>query len=176
MNLDRDPVVNVIYAGIKSPIELCIENNAERAALILMYASIDSLTKLGLPSDREESTRNDYAAWCDRYLIFNSKHKVAGIEWYAARCGFLHNYTAESKLSADGKVRIISYYGDEMGSDIVYQPEIEPNMVLVNLDRLIDVFCNGLDKFVVDLYANNDHSVIEKRFNKMFHIFTYGNS
>ena len=173
MDLNRDPVVNVIYTGIKAPVELCINNNAERAALILMYASIDSLAKLGLPSDREKSTRNDYAAWCDKYLIFNSKNKVTGLEWYAARCGFLHNYTAESNLSNDGKVRMLSYYSDDKGSDIIYQPTESPDLVLIKTERLIEVFFKGLDLFIVDLYKNVDHSVIENRFNKMFHLFTY---
>ena len=173
MDMNRDPVVNVIYQGIKAPIELCMHNNAERAALILLYASIDSLAKLGLPSDRETSTRNDYAAWCDKYLIFKSNNKVSGLEWYAARCGFLHNYTAESNLSNKGKVRMLSYYSDDNGSDIVYQPAESPDLVLVKTERLIEVFFQALDAFVVDLYKNIDHSVIEKRFNIMFHLFTY---
>ena len=171
--MSRDPVVNVIYQGIKEPIVLCMQNNAERAALILLYASIDSLAKLGLPSDRESSTRNDYAAWCDKYLVFKSNCKVSGLEWYAARCGLLHNYTAESDLSNNGKVRMLSYYGDDNGSDIIYQPTESPDLVLVKTEKLIEAFYQALDSFVVDLYKNVDHSVIEKRFNKMFHLFTY---
>ena len=68
MNIKRDPVINVIYEGIKAPIKLCMENNAQRAALQLMYAAIDSLAKLGLPEGKLESTRQDYAEWCEKYL------------------------------------------------------------------------------------------------------------
>ena len=173
MDIANDPVINVIYQGIKSPIELCMNNNSERAALLLMYAAIDSLTKLGLPEGQEESTRTDYAAWCEKYLKFQNQETINGLEWFAARCGLLHNYTAESKLSKDGKVRMIGYYSGE-GPDIVYAREESENLVMVRTEGLIDVFYKALDVFVVDLFVNNEKGTIEKRLDKMFHILPYG--
>ena len=91
MDINRDPIINVIYKGIKEPVTLCMKNNCERAALLLIYAAIDSLTKLGLPEGQTSSTRKDYADWCEKYLLFDSSEKIKGIEWFAARCGLLHN-------------------------------------------------------------------------------------
>lgn len=167
-NPERDPVVNVIYEGIKNPIKLCAENQMERAALILMYAAIDALTTLGLPEDKSSSSRNDYAAWCDKYLVFNSEHKVNGMEWFAARSGLLHNYAAESNMSRDGEVRMLSYYGGD-GPDIIYRPEKSKDLVLIKTNRLFEVFFEALDRFVVDLYVNINHKIIDTRFTKMFH-------
>ncbi len=137
-----------------------------------MYAAIDSLAMLGLPEGKEGFTRKDYAAWCDKYLRFNNKEKVKGLEWFAARCGLLHNYTAESKLSKDGKVRMVVYYGGE-GPDIIYRPEESENLVVVRIEGLVDAFCKALDIFVVDLYATRDHETVEERFSKMFQVLPF---
>lgn len=172
MEISRDPVVNIIYQGIKEPIMLCMKNSAVRAALQLMYAAIDSLTMLGLPEGQERATRKDYAAWCEKYLKFNTQENVRGLEWFAARCGLLHNYTAESKLSKDGKVRMVAYYSGE-GPDIIYRPKESESLVMVRIEGLIDAFYKALDTFIVDLYAKRKKEDIEKRFNKMFHILPY---
>ena len=174
MDLSKDPVVNVIYQGIKEPIKLCMENSAQRAALQLMYAAIDSLAKLGMPEDQKKSTRSDYAQWCDNYLNFDSREKVKGIEWFAARSGLLHNYTAESELSSDGKARMIGYYSGE-GPDIIYNQGESERLIMVRIEGLINVFYKGLDAFVVNLYKNISHEVVEERFNKMFHLLAYDN-
>ena len=172
MNIKRDPVINVIYEGIKAPIKLCMENNAQRAALQLMYAAIDSLAKLGLPEGKLESTRQDYAEWCEKYLKFNCSERVAGLEWFAARCGLLHSYTAESKLSKDRKARMIGYHDGE-GPDIVYRPDASKDLVMVRVEGLIEAFYKALDAFVVDLYVNRNKDIIDERFQKMFHALPF---
>jgi len=172
MNLHRDPVLNVIYNGIKDPIKLCMENNAKRAALQLTFAAIDSMAYLSLPPDKEFTSRADFAAWCDKYLRFNCAEKVMGLEWFAARCGLLHSYTAQSKLSKDRKVRMIGYYGGE-GPDIIYRPEISHELVMVRIEGFIEAFFKAVDQFIVDLFSGDRASVAEKRFNTMFHEFAY---
>ena len=136
MDISRDPIVNVIYKGIKEPIVLCMENNYQRAALQLVFSAIDSLTKLCLPEGKNSSTRKDYAKWCEKYLLFESREKIKGIEWYAARCGLLHNYGIDSNLSRDGKARMLGYYSGE-GPDIIYSPETNETMVMVRINALL---------------------------------------
>ena len=172
MPLAQDPLINIIYVGIKKPIQLCLENDAQRAALILMFAAIDSFAKLCMPEDQEKTTRADYAAWCEKYLNLDPNEKIEGLEWFAARSGLLHNYTAESKLSKDGKVRMIGYFTGE-GPNIVYKPEESERLVMVRVEGLFEVFFSAIDAFVVDLYKDIDHEVIESRFNKMFSSSSY---
>lgn len=172
MDLCRDPVINVIYKGIKEPIRLCMENNAQRAALQLTFAAIDSMAYLSLPVSKEYPSRTDFADWCDKYLKFNCDEKIAGLEWFAARCGLIHQYTAESKLSKDGKVRMIGYYGGE-GPDIIYRPENSQDLVMVRIQGFVDAFLNAVDQFMIDLFSTGNRSLVEEKFNKMFHEFSY---
>ena len=172
MSLNEDPVVNVIYTGIKKPIQLCMDNQCERAALQLMYAAIDSLAQLGLASSETQCNRTHYGAWCTKYLKFNVSEEVKGLEWFAARCGFLHSYSATSNLSAAGKVRMIAYYSGE-GPDVVYKPKESTELIMVRVEGLLDAFFTGLDAFVIDLYTNLDKDLVEERFSEMFHMLPW---
>lgn len=168
MNVERDPIINVIYNGFKAPVKLCMENGHERAALTLMYASIDAMAKLGMPETEEKSSRKYFNEWCEKYLVLSSGESIKGIEWFAARSGLIHNYTAESGLSKDGKARMIGYYRGE-GSDVKYAPSISEEFVIIKIDSLIKAYYDGIDRFIVDIYAKIDHGVLSSRFNKMFH-------
>ncbi len=174
MTLSDDPVVNVLYAGMKQPIQLCMDNGCERAALQLMYSAIDSLARLGLPVGESECTRAHYGAWCRKYLKFNVDEEIKGLEWFAARCGFLHNYSATTKLSKAGEVRMIGYYSGD-GPDIIYSPVESTELVMVRVEGLVAAFFEALDAFVVDLFADLDHDLIEARFNEMFHTLPWKN-
>ncbi len=168
MKLNEDPVVNVLYNGIKKPIKLCIDNQCERAALQLMYAAIDCLAGLGMPSSETRSSRRHFRAWCEKYLKFNVAEEVTGLEWYAARCGLLHSYSATSDLSAAGDVRLIGYYSGE-GPDVIFNPQESTELIMVRLEGLFDAFFKGLDSFVIDLYTDLDKDLVDKRFKDMFH-------
>ena len=168
--LDEDPVVNVIYRGIKEPIRLCIDNGHERAGLQLIYAAIDVFSRLDLPESENAATRKHYGAWCDRYLKLDVQSKIKGLEWFAARSALLHNYTAESNLSREGKVRKIGYYSGE-GPNVVFQPKKSQTLVLVRIEGLVDAFFAGINLFVVDLFSRHDHALLEQRFDELFHTY-----
>lgn len=172
MTLKDDPVINVLYAGIKEPIQLCMKEDHPRAALQLMYAAIDALAKLGLPKSVTKCTRADYGAWCKRYFRFNNNEKVEGLEWFAARSGFLHNYSASTQLSKKGKVRMIGYYSGE-GPDVIYKPNESKELVMVRVDGLIEAFYKGLDQFVIDLFEKLDEETIQDRFDEMIHTLPF---
>lgn len=172
MSFDDDPVVNVIYIGIKKPIQLCRDNQCERAALQLMYAAIDSLAQLGLPPSETRCSRTHYGAWCTKYLKFNVCEEVKGLEWFAARCGFLHSYSATSDLSAAGEVRMIGYYSGE-GPDVIYNASESTDLVMVRVEGLLDAFFAGLDAFLIDLYKDLDKGLVERRFSEMFHVLPW---
>jgi hypothetical protein len=167
MSIKEDPIVNVIYEGIISPIKSCIENKHERAALQLLYCGIDAMAFLSLEEGKEESSRADFGGWCDKYLRFNVNEKITGLEFFAARSGLVHNYKAESKLSKDGKVRMIGYYSGE-GPDIIYAPKESEELVLVRVEGLVLAFSNAVDKFIVDLFSGNRKAAAEERFENMF--------
>lgn len=51
-SLDRDPIVNVIYGGIKRGIEVCLENECWDSAVILTYSGIDTMAHLSIPNKK----------------------------------------------------------------------------------------------------------------------------
>ncbi len=168
MDMLSDPVFNVIYRGFKEPVKHCMENGHSRAALTLIFTSIDAMAKLGMPEKNEKSGRKFFNEWCNKYLILTGIETIEGIEWFAARSGLIHNYTAESELSRDGKARMIGYYTGQ-GPDIRYDPEVSNELVLVRIEGLVKAYFDGIDRFIIDLYKNNDHKVIHSRFEKMYH-------
>ena len=46
MDMLSDPVFNVVYRGFKEPVKHCMENGHSRAALTLIFTSIDAMSKL----------------------------------------------------------------------------------------------------------------------------------
>lgn len=166
MSIREDPVVNIIYEGIIFPIQLCVENKHARAALQLLYCGIDAMAFLSLEEGKEESSRADFGDWCEKYLKFNVNEKISGLEFFAARSGLVHNYKAESKLSKDGKARMIGYYSGE-GPDIIYAPKESTELVMVRVEGLVLAFSKGVDKFIVDLFSGDRKRAAEARFEKM---------
>src|ERR1700730_12721886 len=105
----RDPIINVIYNDIKSPIRLLLDRHFEPAAVKLIYAGIDTMASLGIPDTQTDVTREDFVKWCERYIHFRCKEQLSGLDLYGARCSVLHAHSAISRLSRQGKCRMLGY-------------------------------------------------------------------
>ncbi len=159
----HDPIQTAIYDGIKRSTKLCIDNGCFAAAVTLIYAGIDTMAFLGMPDTQLDVNHRDYVAWCDRYLKMPGKVPVAGIEWYAARCAVLHTHGVQSKLSRNGQARMIAY-SDNAVPEVVYNPAVTPPLVMVSIAALAQAFFDGIDKFLVDLFADKARrATAEKR-------------
>ena len=75
-------------------------------------------------------------------------------------------------MSAEGKVRMIGYYSGQ-GPDVIFNPQESTELVMVRVEGLIDAFYKALDRFVIDLFANLDKGIVEKRFDQMFHTLPF---
>src|SRR5689334_17847090 len=128
-----DPIQAAIYDGIKRSIKLCLDNNCFGAAVTLIYSGIDTMAALGMPETQENVGHRDYVAWCERYLKMPGNVPVTGIEWYAARCAVLHTHGVQSKLSRQGKARMIAYM-DRSVPEVIFNPAVTPPLVLVSID------------------------------------------
>lgn len=80
-------------------------NGCDIHALSLMYSSIDKMAWLA--SVNIDHGRKEFMAWVDTYFLPGFTPQLAAIDLYAARCGFLHAGTAESKLYRDSKAKQI---------------------------------------------------------------------
>jgi len=166
----RDPIVNVVYEGIKGEIRLLLEHGRLRGALLLTLAGIDAMAFLGMAKEKAEVTRLDFIAWADHYIRFPCKEQVTGIELYGARCAALHAYGTESALSREGKCRQVGWTS-EMKPEIRSMPEKYPNVVMASIPAFAEAFFSGVDQFLIDTYADSKRAEIaNSRLKKLMHL------
>jgi hypothetical protein len=172
-DLTRDPIINVINNGIKRSIRVTFENECFAATVILIYSGIDTMAYLNMPENQEDVQKKDFIDWVERYLKFRCKEQLSGNDVYGARCGMLHSYSVVSKLSREGKCRRISY-GNKMKPEIIYNPKVSKQDVVVSIEGLVESFLDGVDKFLIDLFANKKKAKIaENRLQTLVHTLPY---
>lgn len=170
-DFQRDPIINAIQNGIKRDIEIALANERFRATVILIYAGMDAMAFLDMPSGQEEVTRLDFIRWTERYIRFPCKEQLRGVDLYGARCAMLHVYGAVSRLSRVGKCRVIGYV-DQSAPEVRYNPSAFPNLVLVSIAALKNAFFTGIDDFLVNAFADKAKApVMEERLRTFTHIF-----
>lgn len=162
-------VSNVILEGILKPIDLLLEKNHYRSALVLLYSGIDTMAFINLPPEKEAVTRMDYVAWVDQYIKFPCAEQVKGIELYAARCGVLHTFTPDSELSRKNKVRRIIYVSAHT-PEVSYNPSVAEDVVLLSVYGFFTAFIDGVQQFLGDLQKDKERETQGlKRIHAMFH-------
>lgn len=168
-DLTRDPVINVIHNGIKRDIRIALEHGCLRAAVILTYAGIDAMAFLGMPANQEDVTRQHFVDWADRYVRFPGPEQLSGLELYGARCAMLHSYSLHSALTRAGKCRTLGYM-DRSEPPLRSMPEKHPHLVLVSVPGLVEAFFGGIDRFLIDLFADRESAAVaEARFQRIVH-------
>lgn len=170
-DLQRDPIINVIQNGIKRDIEITLSNNCLRAAVILIYAGMDAMAFLDMPSDKSEVTRDEFIRWADRYIRFPCKEQLSGADLYGARCAMLHAYGARSRLSRSGKCRIVVHvHIDKFVPEVRYNPSGSADRVYVSILALKEAFFTGIDNFLVAVFSDkNKAKIAEERLQTFVH-------
>lgn len=149
----RDPIHNAIQEGIKEDIRIALEHKRFRAAAILIYAGMDAMAVLDMPAAQTNVTRTDFIRWANKYIRFPCVNQVTGEDLYGARCAMLHTYGVVSEMSRQGKCRMIGY-ADHQVPEIRFNPSVANDLVIVSLQGLRDAFFTGIDRFLVDAYAD----------------------
>jgi hypothetical protein len=170
-NLNRDPIINVIYNGIKKYIRVALQNECYRAAVILTYSGIDTMAFLNMPSQQVDVTKDDFVEWAEKYIHFPGKEQLTGLDMYGARCGALHNYGTSSRLYREGQCRQIGYTTGRNIPAISYAPHISKSLVLVSIEALAEAFFNGVNKFLIDLFADTTTATAKAAESRLQHIF-----
>ncbi len=128
-----DPINSAIYDGVKRGINVCLESECFGSAVILILSGIDTMANLSMPVGQVDVTRDDFVRWCDRYIRFRGSEQLTGLELYSARCGMLHTYTVESRLTRSGQCRKLVYM-DRSVPEIRYSRRIDPSVALVSIE------------------------------------------
>ena len=170
----NDPINSAIYGGIKRGISVCLQNECWGSAVILIYSGIDAMAFLALPKDKVEVVETDFVGWCEKYIRFPGDEQISGMELYSARCGMVHTFGVESRKTRQNKCRLLGYT-DRCDPAILYSREQRPDFALVSMEALANAFSAGVDKFLVDLFADSTQSAVaERRLNKLVVAFPTG--
>ena len=176
MEFAKDPLTNAVYQGIKRGIQVTYDSDCFGSCLILIYSGIDAMSYLSMPVSQNEAHRKDFIKWSNKYLspvLTNETTAITGEELYSARCGVVHTYTVESKKTKQGSARMIGYLVGG-GQPIVYDPKVAKDLVLLRLDVLRDAFFVGIDKFLVEAYAEKPKQAeLDRRVKKLLSAIPY---
>jgi hypothetical protein len=166
-------ISNVIHVGIKQGIEMLLEQQCYRSAVILIYAGIDAMSFLSLPEGQQDVTRAAFIRWAEQYLHFPCQEQLTGLDLYGARCGMLHNYSVMSRLSREGKCREIGYV-DQSDPEVIYNPQAAPDQVFVSIAGLAEAFFKGVDRFIIDVFGDPIRAPLaRKRLGELVHSVPY---
>jgi hypothetical protein len=172
-DLTRDPIVNVVYNGIKRPIGLLLDSECFPAAVTLIYSGMDAMAFLSMPSKQNDVTGGDFIQWTERYIHFPCKEQLSGLDLYGARCSVLHAHGIKSRLSRQGKCRMVGY-ADYMVPEVYYRPKVSTELVMVSIRGLAEAFFSGVDAFLIDLFSDSVKAALaEERLTWMHHTFPY---
>ncbi len=167
MDLSKDPLINAVHNGIKRGIRVALENDCLGSAVILILSGIDAMAYIAMPVGQDAVTRGDFVGWAKQYIKFPCSEQLTGIDLYGARCAMLHNYGPASELSRKGKCRQVLYM-DKSIPEVLFNPNVSKDLVLVSVPALTDAFFSGVDKFFVDLFADKKKAPIaEQRLKKL---------
>jgi hypothetical protein len=161
-NMEREPIINAIYGGIKRGIQVAIENDCFDSAVILILSGIDSMAYLAMPANQQDVRRDDFIKWADHYIKFPCKEQLTGFDLYGARCAMLHSYGVVSELSRKGQCRMVGYM-DKSVPEVRYNPDVAKDFVLVSVPALAEAFSRAIDQFLVDLFADGRRAEIAKK-------------
>src|ERR1700730_11609505 len=133
----------------------CFKDGRILSGLVLLYATIDIVASLDRPVSKENADRKDFMSWVDAYVLRGSSLRCTATDLYAARCGMLHTYTPESRLSRERNAKEIYYaWGTGKAEDLeeaMNRSNWKTPAVAVHADELLRAVGRGFDKFFRDL-------------------------
>lgn len=142
--------------SLSKGVDVCINNKLIGPALILIYAAIDTVG--WLDSNDPFATRDSFIGWTNRYLLSSNRLACTATDLYAARCGLLHTFTPNSKLSSDKKARRICYaWGDSRGEDLERAIDLTKtgnDYVAVKVEDLFEAWLDSIRTFTNELSSD----------------------
>jgi hypothetical protein len=160
---------NVIVEGICGDINWLIKSGRARGTLILIYAGIDAMAWLDRAEGQEDVKGSDFINWANEFIKFGNGN-ISGCELYSARNAILHSYGSESRLTRQGKARVVAHITFNE-ADVIESNE-NPDMVLLSVSGLKDAFFNGITLFFRDLQSDSERNKkVAPRIQQMLHDF-----
>ena len=162
------------FNELAEAIQLILSAKKHLPALILIYSAIDLLAWLNRPQSHPDVVKSDFISWVDQFMLPQSGLLCSAIDLYSARCGIVHSYQAESKLTRENKVKQIWYaWGKGDANRLmnrIDQAKRNEIAVAVQVEGLLDALKKGFNNFLEALEANPSHAtlVYERAAKKLF--------
>jgi hypothetical protein len=130
-------------------------------ALLLLYASMDIISSLSRPTDKEDTCRKIFKAWIDTYMLPGSGLPCSSDDIYGARCGMLHTLSPSSKDSRLGTARRLAYVDkvDEVQRMQKVLRSKGDDAIVISLPDYVTAFYTGVLTFLAAMKADNDLNV-----------------
>jgi hypothetical protein len=143
---------NAVIANLAphvAAIGLCLGNHLRMPALALIYCGIDVLASFSRPAENGEVKPTDFINWAERYMQCEKVLGISGLDLYAARCGILHTYSMDSRLSAKGRARRLIYaWGDQESAEpMKLLRKLGLPEIVVKIETLFSAFVDGIRAF-----------------------------
>lgn len=156
---------NAVWSTIHSDmraVTVLSHNGCHMHALSLVFSSIDKMAWLS--SVDIDHGRKDFIAWVDKYFLPGNTTSLNAVDLYAARCGFLHAGSAESKLLRDGKAKQIFYSTGPQRPQAEVEAEVHSKLpklgiktdevVVVQCIELLGLWTSALERFTDAIEAD----------------------
>jgi hypothetical protein len=143
------PELRSLAQELLGGVDVLFKKGCDRAALILLYASIDILGAATTAGG--EATRDSFLAWVDTYMAPSGSLGCSSLEVYSARCGMLHALSSESRLTAGGAAREFAYVGGGVDPSAVEGTKKGRPVVVLHFGDLWASFHSAVEKFVGDI-------------------------
>ncbi|MCB2228650.1 MAG: hypothetical protein KQH53_18380 [Desulfarculaceae bacterium] len=157
---------------IEKAVGLCIGQGLIEPSLVLLYSAIDILG--WLDSSEEWASKKSFMAWANKYILIDNSLNCTDIELYGARCGLLHTFSPDSKLSKHGEVRRVAYaFAPAKVEELrrsIEAIEWSDKLVAVHVGDLYERWQIGVERFLEDL--NKDQARKSKVYYKVSKFFS----
>lgn len=153
-------------------IDFCRKEERILPGLVLVYAGIDIMASLSWPTASKKKQGETFKGWVKKYLQ-PADLGCGDVDLWAARCGLLHAYSAESSLSDKGKARKIYYSWGNAKPEALQKwiDELNKPAVAVSVDRLFQAFYDALLRLASDM--ESDQHLAQKIYERANKILTY---
>jgi hypothetical protein len=130
-------------------IEVALEAQCLVSGVALIFAAIDSLAALTRPIGCPRTNRGVFIKWCETYLRPQDSVGCTALDLYAARCGVLHTYSADSDLGQSGEARRLIYRW-RTGPEADAALPLPNGVIVVEVEALNTAFREAARQFLVD--------------------------
>lgn len=156
---DSNPGILALISEIRK----CEEADATLAVIALCYICIDAMAFAAMPADRTKNEGKDFKDWVDQYLKADSKqpYQYRGEDLWAARCSYLHTFSASADYHAKHPDVVTLTYHD--GTEHCFDKNISPNLAMLGMRSFADDITRAIQDFLTEANANPDQEIVVSR-------------